>query len=170
MHQFEDPERSVRYSNPLFELEPFEKVVIGDDAKLRLRTAFTLRRKWIYEYDLGDSWIHLIDLEPLAPEYADLTGPQCVAGERAGPPDDCGGSYGYADLQEIIKDKEHHEYAITTAWLAAFKGPNFDPEACDISKINLWLSSAFATVPKRARAESWWFRRRPLLGKSEVAR
>ena len=45
-----------------------------------------------YEYDFGDSWMHLIRLEKIkatAKEFPDLVLPLCIAGKRACPPEDC---------------------------------------------------------------------------------
>jgi hypothetical protein len=53
----------------------------------------------IYEYDFGDGWEHLIEVEDALPveSITDLL-PRCVAGERACPPEDVGGAYGYANF------------------------------------------------------------------------
>ena len=86
----------------------------------RAKTAF------VYEYDFGDSWEHRIIVEKiLDPDPAAAGLAQCLAGERACPPDDCGGAFGYANLLEIIMDPKHEEYEEMMEWL----GGNFDPEA-----------------------------------------
>jgi hypothetical protein len=72
----------------------------------------------VYEYDPGDGWEHLIELEDELPADAVTASlPWCVAGERACPPEDCGGPPGYAEL---------------LATMAA----HFDPEAFDIDAVN----------------------------------
>ena len=43
--------------------------------------------------------------------------PQCVAGENACPPEDCGGLGGYENLLEILKNPHHKEYADMLDWL-----------------------------------------------------
>jgi hypothetical protein len=89
-----------------------------------------------YEYDFGDSWRHLIDVERIE---IDSTGFQgyalCIAGERACPPEDCGGVSGFADFLEIIGNPEHEEYASMMEWL----GKKYDPAAFDIEKTNRYL-------------------------------
>ncbi len=47
-----------------------------------------------YEYDFGDGWLHAIRVEQTLP--GDTPHPRCVGGERAAPPEDCGGPPGYA--------------------------------------------------------------------------
>ena len=51
-----------------------------------------------YEYDFGDGWEHDVVLEQVSPRVAKARYPQCLAGERACPPEDCGGPHGYHEL------------------------------------------------------------------------
>ena len=63
--------------------------------------------------------------------------PVCLAGERACPPEDCGGPDGYADLLKIIADPTHEDYEDMMTWL----GGHFDPDTFDIEIANLKLKS-----------------------------
>jgi hypothetical protein len=47
-----------------------------------------------------------------------------VDGARWCPPEDCGGSCGYADLLDILSSPRHKEYRHMRAWA----GEHFDPE------------------------------------------
>ena len=47
-------------------------------------------------------------------------------GERACPPEDCGGPWGYADYLAAIADPQHERHEELLEW----RGP-FDPEAFD---------------------------------------
>ena len=58
--------------------------------------------------------------------------PVCVAGERACPPEDCGGVWGYADFLEAIRDPKHEEHESMLEWI----GGQFDPEAFDVDELN----------------------------------
>ncbi|WP_263458759.1 plasmid pRiA4b ORF-3 family protein [Bathymodiolus japonicus methanotrophic gill symbiont] len=49
--------------------------------------------------------------------------PYCITSKRACPPEDCGGTWGYADLLEVLKDPEHGAYTEMLEWL----GGEFDP-------------------------------------------
>ncbi|WP_407440612.1 plasmid pRiA4b ORF-3 family protein [Fibrobacter sp.] len=54
-----------------------------------------------WEYDFGDSWLHEVRLSSIG-EYAEGEAPiSFVKGDRACPPEDCGGIWGYEDLLEI---------------------------------------------------------------------
>ncbi|GAB94980.1 hypothetical protein BJY21_001738 [Kineosphaera limosa] len=52
----------------------------------------------IYEYDFGDSWEHTIRVEKVLPRGEGDPRARCVAGRRAGPPEDVGGIWRYNDL------------------------------------------------------------------------
>jgi len=90
-----------------------------------------------YEYDFGDSWEHMLLVEDILQYQSDMRYPVCLTGERACPPEDCGGPYGYADLLEIIADPSHEDYHDMMTWL----GGHFDPESFDIEIANLKLKS-----------------------------
>jgi len=90
-----------------------------------------------YEYDFGDSWEHMLLVEDILEYQPDMRYPVCLTGERACPPEDCGGPYGYADLLETIADPSHEDYQDMMTWL----GGNFDPNSFDIEIANLKLKS-----------------------------
>ena len=62
--------------------------------------------------------------------------PVCLAGERAGPPDDCGGISGYYDMLEAVANPDHEDHEAMTEWL----GPDFDPEAFASEVVNELLA------------------------------
>jgi hypothetical protein len=64
--------------------------------------------------------------------------PRCIAGARNGPPEDAGGTGGYADYLEALADPEHEEHDNMLAW----RGP-FDPEAFSLDTINALLKRTF---------------------------
>jgi pRiA4b ORF-3-like protein len=57
-----------------------------------------------YCYDYGDSWDLVITLESVRPLEASAPLAICVAGGRAGPPEDCGGLRDGTDLEEVLED------------------------------------------------------------------
>ena len=92
--------------------------------------------KAVYTYDFGDSWEHRIVVEKrLAPEPGRAY-PACVAGERHGPPEDCGGIPGFYNLLEAISDPEHKQHEDLLEWL----GDGFDPGAFSIDEVNRQLA------------------------------
>ncbi len=67
------------------------------------------KQKYTYIYDFGDSWKYTITLEKILPKTTST--PDCLAGKRKCPPEDCGGVGGYQYLKEILADKKNPEYA-----------------------------------------------------------
>ncbi|MBA2291632.1 MAG: plasmid pRiA4b ORF-3 family protein [Gemmatimonadales bacterium] len=86
----------------------------------------------VYEYDFGDDWIHEVQLEAITGRQPRVKYPRCLDGERACPPEDCGGPPGYARLLEIIADPTDEEYESMMEWL----GGSFDPEAFSPREVN----------------------------------
>ena len=93
------------------------------------------RKKFLYEYDFGDSWEHEVVLEKVLPPAEGVRYPVCLAGERACPPEDCGGTPGYERIVEIMWSPDHAEYRQTVDWL----GEVFNSEAFALEKVNLAL-------------------------------
>ena len=54
-----------------------------------------LKEKFRYVYDFGDDWVHDITVEKVYVPETPLSVPVCLGGKRAGPPEDCGGVWGY---------------------------------------------------------------------------
>jgi hypothetical protein len=87
------------------------------------------RSRWIYEYDFGDGWRHEVLFEGFPPTDPKAQYPLCLEGERACPPEDCGGVGGYAEYLAAITDPRDEEHNVMLEW----RGP-FDPEAFDTKK------------------------------------
>ena len=78
----------------------------------------------MYAYDFGDGWEHAVVLEAIVEGVPSQRYPLCLAGERACPPEDCGGVPGYEELLQILQDPSHDEYEERVHWL----GRVYDPE------------------------------------------
>lgn len=87
--------------------------------------------KFVYEYDFGDNWEHEILFEGCVPAEKGARYPLCTEGERACPPEDVGGAYGYDEYLEALADPNHEEHEAYTQW----QGP-FDPEKFDAEQIS----------------------------------
>lgn len=84
-----------------------------------------------YQYDFGDNWNHQLILRPAQPEEG-VKYPRCMAGSRACPPEDVGGTSGYADFLEAWHDPDHEDHKINRRWA----GRKFDPEHFDLEATN----------------------------------
>ena len=89
-----------------------------------------------YEYDFGDDWQHQVVVERVLPPDSGVPrAALCTDGQRACPPEDCGGSWGYEELLSALRNRRHPEHARMRQWV----GREFDAEAFDIAHTNLWL-------------------------------
>lgn len=93
-----------------------------------------------YTYDFGDDWVHRITVESVLRDVAREDVPRLLAGERAGPPEDCGGPGGYEDLLDALADPEDESYDVTL-------GDLFDPEAYDVDAHDRLLGRFRRTSP-----------------------
>jgi hypothetical protein len=83
---------------------------------------------FVYVYDFGDDWHHVVEFEQLlvvepVPRLA-----RCIDGARARPPEDVGGPHGYAEFLQSLADRRHPEHADYKRWV----GGHFDPEWFDL--------------------------------------
>jgi hypothetical protein len=91
--------------------------------------------RFTYEYDLGDSWRHTIEIESVEDDATGGDWVSCLDGARSCPPEDCGGVGGYEHLLEVLFDPQHPEFEETREWV----GPGFDPERFDRAAVNAAL-------------------------------
>ncbi|MCL5674893.1 MAG: plasmid pRiA4b ORF-3 family protein [Candidatus Omnitrophica bacterium] len=87
-----------------------------------------------YLYDFGDNWQHTIILEKILPKKDGVKYPVCIAGERACPPEDCGGIGGYFEFLEAINNSYHEQHEEMLTWT----GGKFDPEYFEPRKVKFW--------------------------------
>jgi hypothetical protein len=114
--------------------EPFdEDDEPGDVEETRLRDLHLNEGSCFnYLYDFGDYWLHDVMVEEVLPVPKGQRLPRCIAGARACPPEDCGGTPGYFELLEALNDATHPEHESYTVWV----GGRFDPEAFDLRRAN----------------------------------
>jgi hypothetical protein len=135
LYRFQIGEREYAEPDPDNE---FYELPFRNSKRAKLGRLVTKRGStFLYEYDFGDSWIHELVVEDILKCEPGKHYPTCLTGERACPPEDCGGTYGYAELLEIISDPEHEEYLNTMTWL----GGDFAPDLFDIEPVNQKLHS-----------------------------
>jgi hypothetical protein len=79
-----------------------------------------------YRYDFGDDWEHILEFEDVVPDDGGEY-PRCLAGAGACPPEDVGGTHGYAEFVQAVRDPDHEEHEQSLQWA----GGDFDPNAFD---------------------------------------
>lgn len=116
LHQFSYKKR--------YYLEMPETPEEENEAAVRLNQLLTRRGATLhYMYDFGDSWLHTLTLEHSNyPEQELLLPIFCLDGERAGPPEDCGGAAGYANLLAAVADPQSEEHGNYCDWLGLEEG------------------------------------------------
>jgi pRiA4b ORF-3-like protein len=132
LHQFRMGK--VYYGTP--DIDEFSELNLKDDSKAQLGRVLTkLKQKLIYEYDFGDGWEHEILLEKILPSEPGVRYPRCIGGARACPPEDCGGTGGYANFLTAIGDPNHEEHDEYLDWI----GGEFDPEEFELDEVDAAL-------------------------------
>lgn len=107
-----------------------------NEAKVPLHQVAGSRGKFTYTYDFGDNWEIEIKVDKVLPPEEGRRYPVCIAGENAGPPEDSGGVWGYADRLDALENPDHPEHEETLEWL----GEDYDPAAFDLEEINQRLA------------------------------
>ena len=137
LHSFEIGNHA--YSMADAELDELE--MLDEDQYTLEKALGTSDREFVYEYDFGDSWRHRIQVREIERPNRDWHYPLCVAGGRAAPPEDVGGTHGYQEFLRIIKNPKHPEHKSMLAWV----GGVFDPEGFDLNAINRILRFGYPT-------------------------
>lgn len=122
----------LRFGNPLKR----DDIVIEDDRDATLADIDLERNpRFTYRYEFDEGWLVEVALEKVLPLKKGIRYPICAAGERAGPPEDCGGPDAYHDMLQCLQEPNTDLGREWREWL----GPDYDPEVCDLEKINLNL-------------------------------
>ncbi|MCX7419629.1 MAG: plasmid pRiA4b ORF-3 family protein [Planctomycetia bacterium] len=125
LHQYEI--NGERYGDPELLDDGFEEFPGVDSTKTNLSQILPKTDKkftFKYEYDFGDGWEHEVLFEGSPAVDPKVKYPLCLEGERACPPEDCGGVWGYVDFLEAIRNKKHEQHKDMLEWI----GGQFDPE------------------------------------------
>ncbi len=122
----------LRFGNPVKR----DDLVVEDDRDVTLLDLNLANRdRMTYEYLIGEGWKVEVRVEKTAAAAKGAHYPLCVAGERSGPPEDCGGLEAFHDMLSCLKEPESDLGREWLSWL----GPEYDPDACDLTKINAAL-------------------------------
>jgi hypothetical protein len=119
----------LKFGNPVKR----DNLVIEDDRDVTLADLNLAHRdRMTYDYQFGDGWRVDIRVEKTAAAGKGVRYPACIAGERAGPPEDCGGIEAFHDMLACLKDPASELGKEWIGWL----GPEYDPAVCDLDKVN----------------------------------
>ncbi len=80
-----------------------------------------------YEYDYGDGWQHEVRLEDVTETQPRVRYPRCTDGDRACPPEDVGGVWGFVEFVEAITNPDHEQHEELLEWSGPFQPAEFSP-------------------------------------------
>lgn len=118
-----------RFGNPL-KRDEFQ-IVDDRDVKL-IDIEIEKHGHVIYGYHFGGGWQVDIALEQTLDPEKGRHYPYCTEGERAGPPEDCGGIEAFHDMLACIQEPNTELGREWLDWL----GPDYDASRCDLEAIN----------------------------------
>ena len=119
----------LRFGNPVKR----DDFMVEDDRDITLADLdLEHRERFTYGYHFGEGWQIDLKVEKFSIVEKGAQYPLCLAGERAGPPEDCGGIEAFHDMLACLKEPETDLGREWIEWL----GPEYNPESCDLEKIN----------------------------------
>jgi hypothetical protein len=122
----------LRFGNPLKQGE----LIVEDDRDVTLAEMdLEHHPRFVYTYNFDEGWRVEITVEKSPPPRKGARYPLCAAGERAGPPEDCGGPEAYHDMLACLAEPGTELGREWREWI----GPDYDPAACDLEKTNQGL-------------------------------
>lgn len=134
-HLYQFVIRKTEYGPSSGPFELFEDDEGSDDGEIRLCDLLKSRNKFSYTYDFGDCWQHELRVRSVHPPKAKETYPLCRAGGGACPPEDCGGTWGYANILAALSAPKDEDNQDQLEWV----GEDFDPKAFNLDKANARL-------------------------------
>lgn len=153
LHQFEIGDRRFSQRSPFLD-DPNELEDLDADRYLVGKVLTREKQKGYYTYDFGDDWMHEILVEKLLDEPLAENLPVCVTGRRAGPPEDCGGIWGYQDLLWMRANPDDPRAKEFLAWNDEAMEETPDPAHFDVQAVNEEFRKFFAPAPPKAKRRS----------------
>jgi hypothetical protein len=136
LHEFRSKDMVFAVPDP-----EYDTVDVINERRVKLSDVIEKpKRQFQYIYDFGDDWIHQILVEQIGPPEPGMRYPICLAGKRACPPEDCGGSWGYENMLKALADPNHEEHETMVDWI----GDDFDSEEFDLEETNRILRESLS--------------------------
>ncbi len=140
LHEFKIKEQSYRAHKQMY--EEIDEPDMHDERKYRIDKLLQEGDSFEYEYDFGDCWEHDIFVEKIIPPKEEVYYPICIYGERACPPEDCGGTRGYEELLQVLNDPTHEDHNHYSEWA----GEDYDSDKFDSKRANFILENIKGNV------------------------
>lgn len=117
---------------------------ILEEADHRMNSLLSEGQKFLNVYDFGDDWRHEVTVEEVREGSVEEMLPTCIAGERACPPEDCGGPYFYPELLQALSDPFHEDHVRYTEIY-----DEHDPEQFDLTLAQKSLKALSSTSTRQ---------------------
>lgn len=155
---FEFPRLGIRIEEPMEDFDDFAHFGWGrtyeDARETFIDEFFDFTDKCTYVYDFGDWWEHKITVEKILEDYPHKY-PAALKVKGPNLPEDCGGIWGYYDIQERLEDENDPEYEELTEWFSYAQPSQYDLEELNILLEDLFLSGAVKPrMPEKMRNEA----------------
>lgn len=106
-----------------------------DPRKVKLADlGWRVKERFLYEYDFGDYWQHQIRVEKILTSKSNNLEPVCISGQRACPPEDCGGAW-----QFMAKKQEYWVGHIVERVTEIVEADEIADSMEEISQLRQWL-------------------------------
>lgn len=115
-----------------------------DERRYKLEDLLTEGMEFSYVYDFGDDWTHIVTVEDQGGDQTGEQVPACIDGERACPPEDCGGPFGYPEFLDALCDPDHPEHEHWVEW-----ANGFEPEPFNVAEANNLIQALCALYRER---------------------
>jgi hypothetical protein len=126
----------------------FDGICGNDASKTTLSSAIRggSVKKFTYEYDFGDSWMHMATVVRIVEPLPDLDYPRLVRASDRCPPEDVGGCCGYAGFVEAMADDRHKLHEEMAEW---YGEETFDPHEVDVDSLKAQVAGFAASLKRR---------------------
>ncbi|TIH29823.1 plasmid pRiA4b ORF-3 family protein [Subtercola vilae] len=144
-----------RWASPFLREDDDEGAYLAEE-DFALRDVLTDQAPLFYLYDLGDNWLHRLDLIETLPKNPGDPTITVIRGERRCPLEDSGGIDGYDHILHVLDHPADDEHDNLTEWVSSMHhNPRkpFNPATYDTPAVNQVLRRVFpATNIRTERA------------------
>jgi hypothetical protein len=143
--------RDITYGVPYSDQDfPGSSPLLAKRATLADILAQARNKSFKYVYDLGDDWRHTVKLEAVVNAEPEAVYPRLLSTQGRCPPEDVGGTWGYALYLEAMADPKHERHTEMVDW----RGPDFDPNIVDEADIRKALTSFVKRRQRKPKANN----------------
>ena len=118
MHCFEFSRLGISVEMKSDELDFFENMDEEslDEKETVIDTFLERQNNFTYVYDFGDDWEHKVTVEEIIDDY-EYSYAKVLKYKGETPYEDCGGIYGYYEMQDILSNPKHYRYSEIKDWV-----------------------------------------------------